>query len=130
MKPARRALPAPLEHREQCIVAAYLRARRIRFFAVPNGGHRSAITGARMKAEGQEPGVPDLVITKRPPRLLGVVGAVIEMKRRDGVPSDVTPAQRDWLEHLAEEGWKTHVAYGADSAISFIETLYGRAVAR
>lgn len=116
----------PLEHHEQCIVAAYLRARRIKFFAIPNGGQRHPAVAAKLKAEGCEPGAPDLVITKRPPGLHGIAAIAIEMKRRNGLPSDVRPEQRAWLEHLTEEGWKTFVAYGADSAIGFIESLYGR----
>ena len=29
-------------------------------FAIPNGGKRDKITGARMRAEGVKPGVPDI----------------------------------------------------------------------
>lgn len=123
---ATRPAPVPTEHHEQCIVAAYLRARRIRFFAVPNGGQRHPAVAAKLKAEGCEPGAPDLVITQRPPGLHGIAAIAIEMKRRNGVPSDVRPEQREWLGHLTEQGWRTAVCFGADDAIALLEGLYGR----
>lgn len=115
------------EHQEQVIVANYLRARRIRFYAVPNGGQRNAIVGAKLKAEGVQRGVPDLVITQRPPGMHGVVGLVIEMKRADGSPSDVTPEQREWLEHYEQQGHRAFVAFGHEKAIRFIEEYHGKA---
>lgn len=115
----------PTEHQEQLVVVAWLRARRIRFFAVPNGGARSAITGARLRAEGQSAGVPDLIITTTPPGKFGIVAVALEMKRRKG--GSISVEQREWLDHLKAQGWACHVAMGADDAIAWLESLYGRA---
>lgn len=63
---------------------------RGRLFAVPNGGRRDAVTGARLKAEGVVAGVADLVLLKSN-RHHGAL--LIEMKRRGGRQSD---SQRWW----------------------------------
>lgn len=55
------------------------------FFAVPNGGWRNAITGARMKAEGVRRGVADLVLLI--PRH-GYSSLCIEMKTAKGRQSE------------------------------------------
>lgn len=120
--PSLRKPPPPTEHQEQCIVADYLRARGIRFFAVPNGGHRHPAVAAKLKAEGCDPGVPDLFVTTRPPGLYGVPYIVVEMKRTKG--GRLSVEQRDWLEHLKAQGAVTMVAHGADEAIAFLETYF------
>lgn len=51
------------------------------FFAVPNGGARNAITGARMKSEGVRRGVADLILLI--PRH-GYASLCIEMKTAKG----------------------------------------------
>ena len=53
----------------------------IMLFAVPNGGARDVITGARMKQEGQRAGVADLLL---PVARGGYHGLAIEMKRKFG----------------------------------------------
>jgi hypothetical protein len=52
-----------------------------RLFAVPNGGRRDAVTGAKLKAEGVVPGVSDLILLKRN-RHYGAL--LIEMKTSKG----------------------------------------------
>src|SRR5258706_15604992 len=64
-KPADRLIPT--EHQIQCSVIAqwYLMCARyglpaFSLLAIPNGGARDPITGARLKAEGVRAGMPDL----------------------------------------------------------------------
>jgi len=124
--PKRRKGPktaVPTEHQEQAAFVSYLRARGIRHFAVPNGGQRSAIAGARLKAEGVSRGVPDLHVASPPAS--GVVALIVELKRRNGRPSDVTPEQRDWLAYFDSIGCRTKVAFGLDDARAFVESFYG-----
>lgn len=53
------------EHETQAACVRWFRAAwpglRGRLFAVPNGGRRDAVTGARLKAEGVVAGVADLI---------------------------------------------------------------------
>lgn len=50
------------EHNLQVNIIALLRWNGIFCFAVPNGGRRDAITGARLKAEGVLAGVADIIV--------------------------------------------------------------------
>ena len=107
-----RNVKMPTEHAEQRAVVSWLRRRHIRFFAVPNGAQVSAKERAKLKAEGLEPGVPDLMFPG--PRL------ALEMKARSsGATSD---AQDDWLAYLAGEGWDCAVCHGAAEAIAWLKS--------
>lgn len=80
-------------------------------YAVPNGGYRTKTTGAKMKAEGQEPGVPDL---HWPYPSRGFHGLYIEVKAtRNGRTSD---HQKRWLRQLRQWGHRAVVAKGFDEA--------------
>ena len=79
-------------------------------FAVPNGGRRDKVTGARLKAEGVKAGVPDVWL---PVARCGFHGLVIELKAGDGRPS---PAQKAWLKALDEQGMLAVVCRGAAAA--------------
>lgn len=84
-------------------------------FHVPNGGHRSAKTGAQMQREGVRPGVPDLLL------LIpcgGYHGLAIELKRRKG--GRLRASQRAWLASLGQHGYRAEVARGADHAIAIL----------
>ena len=54
------------EHRLQCACVRWFRYQYPHhvslLFAVPNGGRRDAVTGARLKAEGVVAGVADLLL--------------------------------------------------------------------
>ncbi len=90
------------EHRLQCACVRWFRAQHAwlapALFAVPNGGRRDAVTGARLKAEGALAGVADLILLRRS----GEYGALlVEMKTATGRQS---PAQRRWAEAVTEGG--------------------------
>ena len=97
---ARRKSPRDEEHRVQqaCVRWFNLRYPRLRgrLFAVPNGGRRDAVTGARLKAEGVTPGVADLILL-RSNRRYGAL--LVEMKTARGRQS---PSQRRWQQLVSE----------------------------
>ena len=119
-------LPAPLEDYEQRVIAQYLDARKLLWTHVPMGGHRHRAVAAQLRSHGAKAGCPDVVIFTPPPLLHGIVGVAIEMKRRNGTLSDISKAQQAWLWELKQVGWKTAVCFGADRAIEFVESLYGK----
>jgi hypothetical protein len=104
------------EHAEQAALMRWveLQARRYpaleMLFAIPNGGRRDAVTGARLKAEGVKAGVPDLFL---PWPAGGWHGLFIELKAPGGRP---TPAQRRWIERLQAAGYRAEVCYGWEEA--------------
>lgn len=83
--------------------------------AIPNGGARSAVTGARMRRTGTRAGVPDLFL---PVARKCCAGLWLEIKRRDG--GRVSDAQRRWLAALEMHGYRARVCAGSDEAISEI----------
>ena len=95
------------EHLHQVRLVSWFRQtyKNVRILSIPNGGARSAITGAKMKAEGQSPGALDLFI---PDWLLW-----IELKTITGV---LSPAQKDWISYLEGIGHKVIVGYGFEDA--------------
>lgn len=86
-------------------------------YHVPNEGRRSMATGGRMRAEGLKSGVPDLCL---PVARAGYHGLYIEMKRTQG--SKTSQEQKEWLEALAAEGYKTALCRGAEEAIEEMES--------
>lgn len=76
----------------------------------PNGGKRTPLVGAQMKALGVKPGFPDLIL---PVRTYVSTGLIIEMKSETGRAS---PEQREWLAHFEAEGWQTRIARSAQEA--------------
>jgi hypothetical protein len=104
----------PSEHDEQVAVCRYLLLRGIPYFAVPNGGHRDKATAARLKAEGVQRGVPDLLVFLPDGRTLA-----LEMKARES--GRLSTEQQQWLEYLAgRPGWTTAVVHGAKEAIDLL----------
>lgn len=88
-------------------------------YAIPNGGRRDAVTGARLKAEGVLAGVPDVFLAApMPPH----AGLYIEMKRRTG--GRATPAQQAMLATLEASGYAVAVCYGwreaADEIVRYL----------
>ena len=121
-------MKVPSEHQEQVQVCAWLDGiaalrwphlaivdGRLPYFAVPNGGNRNAITGAKLKCEGVRAGVPDLVlmIARRP-----FHGLLVEMKRIKG--GVISPAQDLWFDALPLLGYDIAVCEGHVEAIEVI----------
>jgi hypothetical protein len=127
--------PVPKEDDEQASVISYLLFRknnlgdRLRWHHSPNGdgrekkvgrdGKRYCPSGQRLAAQGTSPGFPDLVVFLDGPGDV-VFQVAIEMKRRNGRPSDVKLEQREWLSFLALCGWQTRACFGAQEAINFL----------
>jgi hypothetical protein len=65
------------------------------FFAVPNGGNRSAATGALLKATGTRAGVPDLVVL-----FSGCHALFIEIKATSG---RLQQTQIEWRDRLQDQ---------------------------
>ena len=88
-------------------------------FAVPNGGQRSKVTAARLRAEGVTPGVPDVMLAYP---CAGSHALFIEMKRARPAPSSVSSAQRDMMSRLSAQGFRCVIAYGAGEAIDAVKS--------
>lgn len=103
------------EHLEQVRLVSWFRRTfpDVRIFAVPNGGARSGLQGAKLKAEGVSAGVPDLFV---PAWHLWV-----EMKRAKG--GTVSPEQKDWMAYLESVGYRCIVGRGFDDARQQIEQM-------
>lgn len=97
---ARRKAPSDEEHciQQACVQWFNLKFPHLRgrLFAVPNGGRRDAVTGARLKAEGVVAGVADLILLKSNRRHGALL---IEMKTAKGRQSD---SQRWWQSVITE----------------------------
>ncbi len=84
----------------------------------PNGGQRSAFTGAQMKALGVNKGFPDLIL---PVAAKNTPGLVIEMKSDTG---RLSTDQSEWIAHYKEQNWVTHVCRSAEEAREIICTYF------
>ena len=106
------------EHHEQVAVMQWAEMQAGKWpelrllFAIPNGGARSVVTGARMRREGVKRGVPDLLL---PIPRRGYYGLFIELKTAKG---RIQPEQAAWLQALAGQGYRAEVCRGADEAIA------------
>lgn len=123
----RMARPVADEHQEQVALCGwwklYSRGRGVPeslLFAIPNGGRRDAVTGARLKAEGVRAGIPDLFLAV--PRGAWA-GLFIEMKRRRG--GRASPEQQAMHTCLAASGYRVSVCRGWDEARAALEAYMG-----
>lgn len=107
-----RKKPGEEEHRIQCACVNWFRLQypthASALFAVPNGGRRDRVSGAKLKAEGVLPGVSDLILLV--PRDW-CHGLLIEMKTGKGKQS---PAQRDWQHDMERRGYRYIVCHSFD----------------
>ena len=108
------------EEQHQRWLCQWLDNKRLFWCHTPNGGLRTKIAGAKLKAQGVKRGVPDVIIFDPPPGG-GYVGAAIELKPvGKGRPS---AEQKMWLEGLKERGWAVTIAHGWNEAVSWLESL-------
>lgn len=93
-------------------------------YAIPNGGSRGdnarsrAIQGAKLKATGVKPGVPD---THFPVSRKGFLSLYIELKRphsERGRAGTVQETQEQWHEDLRAEGHCVLTCYGHEAALA------------
>ena len=103
------------EHLEQVRLVSWFRRTfpDVRIFAVPNGGARSGVQGAKLKAEGVSPGVPDLCVP--------AWNLWVEMKRAKG--GTVSPDQKDWIAYLESIGHQVIIGRGFEDAKRQIESV-------
>lgn len=111
-KHPQRKRPDDEEHRIQSSCVQWFRLQypthASALFAVPNGGRRDRVSGAKLKAEGVLPGVSDLILLV--PRDW-CHGLLIEMKTAKGKQS---PAQRDWQHDMERRGYRYIVCHSFD----------------
>lgn len=124
-QPFKLKAPRALEHQEQAALFQYaaIQARNDPRWSLlnasQNGLPASSIHQARQaKACGMKKGFPDVAL---PVPAGGYHGLFIEMKRKGGVPSDVSPEQREWLARLNEQGNLAVVAFGWAQAVEQIQ---------
>lgn len=107
-----------IEHRTQCACVRWFRLQYPQFatllFAIPNGGARNAVTGARLKAEGVVAGAADLFLAVPGG---GYHGLFIEMKTENGTQST---AQKEFQAEVTRAGYRYEVVRSFDG---FIETI-------
>ena len=110
------------EHHEQAAVIAWKERNQhsipelALLFAIANGGKRHVITAAILKAEGVEPGVPDLCL---PVRRGNYSGLYLEMKHGKNKSS---PHQRAWHDALRTQGFLVVEAGDCHTAINYIRS--------
>lgn len=114
------------EHDTQAAFMQYVRYREVDMpelqwlHAIPNGGARNAVTGARMKEEGVRKGIWDLFF---PFASNGYSGLYIEFKYGK---NKLSPEQVAFGEFVQKQGYKTGVAYTADEAIEILQEYIGK----
>lgn len=115
--------PTPTEHEEQVTLFTWFRMRYagMLMYAIPNGGARSSITGARLRDEGVLAGVPDVFL---PCPSGGKHGLYIEMKRQKG--GRVSAPQKAVMQALRMQGYEVAVCHGWQEARGCIEQYLAR----
>lgn len=88
-------------------------------FSIPNSGNFDAIRGKLLKNEGLRAGVPDMFL---PVACNNYHGLFIEMKIRKG--GKVSPKQKEWMNVLSRQGYKTAVCEGFGEARKTVMGYY------
>lgn len=111
-----------LEHKEQATLIEWWKLAHKQFnvpecclFAIPNGGARSATTGAMLKAEGVRAGVPDLCLAVA---RQGFHALFIEMKKAKG--GVVSASQEAMCAELRRQGYAVEICHGWQAAMTVI----------
>ena len=121
--------PGSESHEQRSLVAWWQAVRRqwpgAVLFAIPNGGARSAVTGARLRAEGVVAGIPDMFLAC--PKG-GRAGLFLEMKRTHG--GRVDKAQKTVMALLESQGYECAVCRGFEAARARIEAYMAQGASR
>lgn len=108
------------EHRLQAACVHWFRFAHSQLapylFAIPNGGARDVITGARLKAEGVLPGVADLMLAVPNKKYHGLF---VEMKTDTGRQQK---SQRDFQYAILRKGYHYEICRSKQEFIHTIET--------
>jgi len=96
------------EHKIQVAITQYLDLVGVCYWAVPNGGGRSLITGKRLKAEGVKAGVPDLTIVHNGK----YIGLEVKKPKTETPKGKLSPNQKAMIETISQAGGEVHVVYG------------------
>lgn len=116
--PRKPALPRMSEDTIQKTLARHLRLRArhgVVWFHCPNGGARSARTGALLKAMGVLPGVADMIYL-----LPGARVVFHELKATDG---EIEPSQAQFAADVRRLGFEHFVSFGLDDALAVAERV-------
>lgn len=117
-KVKQRKRPGDEEHRLQCGCVRWFRLQHNDIghllFAVPNGGRRDKVSGAKLKAEGVVAGVSDLILLVA---RHGYHGLLIEMKTPKGSQSQ---AQRQWQKLVEKQGYRYVVIRSIEEFIQVV----------
>lgn len=110
--------PSDEEHQIQSACVKWYRLKypkmRHNLFAVPNGGRRDGLTGAKLKEEGVLSGVADLILLKSN-RFYGAL--LIEMKTKKGTQKD---SQIEWERKITQDGYKYVVCRSVDDFMKVV----------
>lgn len=114
--------PVLLEDAESLIFANWLRVSGFTFTHIANERKTHIALGRKLKRMGLCKGFPDYLVIVPIEGKKHVV--YIEMKRKMKSLSEVSPKQKEWVQELNEcEEVEAYIAYGADDAIAFIQSL-------
>ena len=107
-----------IEHQTQCACVRWFRYQypnlAMLLYAIPNGGARDRVTGAKLKAEGVVAGVADLFLSI--PNLQ-YHGLYIEMKTAKGVQSQ---SQKIFQQRVEAMGYRYAVVRSFDQFLAEI----------
>lgn len=114
------------EDSDQRRLKVMLDKRGLLWCHTPNEGQRDHAARGSALARGLKRGVPDVMIYA-PLTLDGVeyAGLALELKRSDGVRSDVSEDQARWLLGLRRAGWVAEWARGYAEAERLVRLCYG-----
>jgi len=100
------------EHQLQCECVRWfdIQYPQLLLYAIPNGGARSATTGAMLKREGVRRGIPDLHLALPRGQYNGLY---VEMK--NGKKGRVSDEQNSVIEYLVKNNYKVEVCRDFDS---------------
>lgn len=117
------------EHKIQCAIVEHARLRwpelNDLMFAIPNGGNRSAITGAMLKREGALAGVFDLFIAIARQGYHGLWIEVKTPKASKRIAGGLSQPQQDFEVNMRLQGYLTFSVNCVDEALELIEWYLG-----